>query len=80
MIDTAKKSENKNLKFQLIDINELNFSNEFDMIFSNATLHWIKDHKKLLVNCHTALKSGGIIRFNFAGDGNRSNFLPLLKK
>ncbi len=33
MMDTAKKSENKNLKFQLMDINELNFSNEFDLIF-----------------------------------------------
>ncbi|CEG12146.1 Methyltransferase type 11 [groundwater metagenome] len=80
MLDTAKKSENKNLKFQLMDINDLNFSNEFDLIFSNATLHWIKDHKKLLVNCHTALKSGGIIRFNFAGDGNCTNFFAVVKE
>ncbi len=35
---------------------------------------------KLLANCHTALKSGGIIRFNFAGDGNCSNFFAVVKE
>ncbi|PKP59652.1 MAG: methyltransferase type 11, partial [Candidatus Altiarchaeales archaeon HGW-Altiarchaeales-1] len=78
MINEAKKSEKENLHFLVMDINEINFSNEFDLIFSNATLHWVKDHKKLLANCHTALKSGGIIRFNFAGDGNCSNFFAVV--
>jgi len=50
MIDTAKKIEGENLKFQLMDIDMIKFDNEFDLIFSNATLHWVRDHKKLLVN------------------------------
>ncbi len=79
MIDTAKKLGNKNLKFQLMDIDEINFENEFDLIFSNATLHWVNDHGKLLENCRKALKPGGAIRFNFAGDGNCSNFFAVVK-
>ncbi|MDI6730598.1 MAG: hypothetical protein QMD06_03555 [Candidatus Altarchaeum sp.] len=38
------------------------------------------DHKKLLVNCHKDLKSGGIIKFNFAVDGNCSNFFVVVKE
>ncbi len=80
MINEAKKLEKENLVFILQDINELNYDNEFDLIFSNATLHWIKDHKKLLENCHKALKDKGYIRFNFAGDGNCQNFFEVVKE
>ncbi len=43
-------------------------------------MHWVKDHKKLLANCHRALKENGIIRFNFAVDGNCSNFYEVIKE
>jgi trans-aconitate 2-methyltransferase len=74
MIDTAQKLNSPNLRFEHKDINEIDFQNEFDLIFSNATLHWVKDHHKLLENCYRALKPGGYIRFNFAGDGNCAHF------
>ncbi|MCD4669479.1 MAG: methyltransferase domain-containing protein [Actinomycetia bacterium] len=80
MINTTKSLESENLSFYRLDINEMNYFEEFDLIFSNATLHWIKDHKKLLSNCYKALKSGGYIRFNFAGDGNCSNFYKVIKE
>ncbi|OQX19250.1 MAG: methyltransferase type 11 [Candidatus Altiarchaeales archaeon A3] len=80
MLNETKKLEKENLHFFVMDVNDMNFSNEFDLIFSNATLHWIKYHKKLLVNCYNALKSSGIIRFNFAGDGNCSNFFAVVKE
>ncbi len=74
MIKKAQELKIANLCFALMDINDLDFQDEFDLIFSNATLHWIKDHEKLLSNCYSALRCGGTIRFNFAGDGNCSNF------
>ncbi len=80
MICTAKKLETENLKFEKIDINEISYSEEFDIIFSNATLHWVKDHQKLLGNCFKALKPGGILRFNFAGNGNCSNFFSVIQQ
>ena len=49
------------------------------MVFSNATLHWIKDHRRLLANVSRALRPGGRIRFNFAGEGNCSHFNKVVK-
>lgn len=80
MIDAARAHVADNLSFEVRDINELNFKNEFDIIFSNATLHWIKDHHALLENVHRALKRGGVLRFNFAGDGNCANFFSVVKE
>lgn len=74
MINTAEKLAGDNLSFICMDINDINFENQFDVIFSNATLHWVFNHDKLLKNSFAALKIGGIIQWNFAGDGTCSNF------
>lgn len=79
MINTAKRLEKSNLSFRLMDISKINFENEFDLIFSNATLHWIKDHRRLLDGCHSALRVNGMIRFNFAAEGNCSNLITVIK-
>lgn len=80
MIQTAEKYVKDNLKFAQMDINTMNFNNEFDVIFSNATLHWIKDHNKLLKNAYAALKQCGVILWDFAGDGNCSNFFEVARQ
>ena len=79
MIQTAKKCEKDNLVFVCMDINEIDFTDFFDVIFSNATLHWVKDHERLLKNTLKALKTNGIVRWNFAGEGNCSNFIDTIK-
>ncbi len=79
MIDTAKKLEKDNLTFICMDIDNIDFVEEIDLIFSNAALHWIKDHKSLLRNCSKALKTNGIIKWNFAGYGNCLNFFDTVK-
>ncbi len=78
MIGAARNHVAGNLSFVLKDINDLDYSDEFDLVFSNATLHWIKDHDTLLANVHRSLRNGGVIRFNFAGNGNCSNFFLVL--
>lgn len=80
MIDVACERKRRNLSFRLKDINNLDFIDEFDLIFSNAALHWIKDHKGLLRNTRRALRNGGKIRFNFAGDGNCSHFFRVVRE
>ena len=80
MVEAARAKGRKNLRFLLMDINELNFSEEFDVVFSNATLHWIKDHKHLLRNVGRALRQGGRLRFNFAGEGNCSHFFSVIRQ
>jgi len=81
MIATAKKyNAGANVRFELLDINAIDFESEFDLVFSNATLHWIKDHRKLLSNVFKALKDKGTARFQFAGDGNCSNLIRILRE
>lgn len=79
MIETAKKNKLENLKFNQMNINEMHFQNQFNIIFSNAALHWIKDHKRLLNHSYQALKQEGILLWEFAGDGNCSNFYEIVK-
>ncbi len=80
MINAAKKRETDNLIFKQMDINDMDFENEFDLIFSNAALHWIKDHERLLKKVLLALKKNGMILWDFAGDGNCSNFFSVVKE
>jgi len=80
MIHTAQEQKADNLRFQQLDINELQFDSEFDVVFSNAALHWVQDHHRLMGNIYRALRPEGIIRLNFAGDGNCSNFFQVIKE
>jgi trans-aconitate 2-methyltransferase len=80
MIGAARKLETRNLRFIVRDVDDLDFISGFDVIFSNAALHWVTDHDRLLVNVHRALKPGGLARFNFAGDGNCSNFFAVVRE
>ncbi|OGW39104.1 MAG: methyltransferase type 11 [Nitrospirae bacterium GWC2_56_14] len=80
MITEALEKERRNLRFILHDIDNLDFTDEFDIVFSNAALHWVKDHNKLLQNVRRALRDGGSIRFNFAADGNCSNFFKVVRE
>lgn len=80
MIETAKELEGFNLSFMCLDIAEMEFNNIFDLIFSNAALHWVKDHERLWDICCAALKPKGMVRFNFAGDGNCANFYEVIKQ
>ena len=80
MICAAKEHTAENLEFQHMDIDEIRFVDEFDVVFSNAALHWVKDHKRLFQNVYTALRPDGILRFNFAGEGNCANFFQVVKE
>ena len=80
MIDAAMAKERDHLRFRKLDINEIDFVEEFDVVFSNATLHWVKDHQRLLQKVHTALRPAGRLRFQFAGDGNCANFFAVVQQ
>ena len=79
MIEAARKRQGPNLSFVKMDINSLDYRDEFDLVFSNATLHWIKDHTRLLANIHTCLRKNGTVRLNFAADGNCSHLITILR-
>ena len=80
MIDAALPKVRPNLEFVRKDINALDFVDCFDVVFSNATLHWIKDHKQLITNLQRALRHVGRVRLNFAADGNCSHFFAVIRE
>jgi trans-aconitate 2-methyltransferase len=59
-----------NLSFQLADAAHLPFTAEFDVVFSNATLHWVLDHAPVLRGIQRSLRPGGIILLQMGGRGN----------
>lgn len=61
-------------------MNDLHFSDEFDIIFSNAALHWVKDHNHILQNSYAALKTGGMLLWDFGSAGNCSHFLAVIQE
>lgn len=77
MVDAARKLEGPNLEFVRMDILDADYREAFDVVFSSATVHWVKDHARLLGVLHKALRPGGVIRLSFAGEGNCSRLVAV---
>ncbi len=60
----------RGLDARLMDAEQLRFEHEFDGVFSNAVLHWVRDHDAMLEGVHRALKPGGRFVAEFGGHGN----------
>jgi len=54
----------------IMDGQSLAFVSEFDAVFSNAVLHWIKNPERVLAGVWRALKPGGRFVGEFGGYGN----------
>jgi trans-aconitate 2-methyltransferase len=59
-----------NLRFQCENASRLPFENKFDVVFSNATLHWVLDHKPVLQGICNSLRHGGRILLQMGGRNN----------
>ena len=58
------------LQFILGDAAEMEFRSEFDAVFSNAALHWMKNASQVAKGMADALKPGGRLAIEFGGKGN----------
>lgn len=67
------------IEFHIQDARNFNFYEEFDGIFSNATLHWILEKEKVIENMYKSLKKGGRIAIEFGGKGNVNGIIDALK-
>jgi trans-aconitate 2-methyltransferase len=68
MLEKAQAVAGDGLRFEKSDIEKFAFESEsflaygqFDLIFSNAALHWVENHKELLRQLTTAVAEGGQI-------------------
>ncbi|MGD0081189.1 MAG: methyltransferase domain-containing protein [Methanoregula sp.] len=69
------RSEYPNLSFIQLDARALPFSEEFDVVFSNAALHWITDHKPVLAGIARGLRPEGKLLIQMGGKGNAEQAL-----
>ncbi len=67
-----------NLSFTKMDARRLTFSNTFDRVFSNAALHWVKNHEPVLRGIYNGLKPGGRMLLQMGGRGNAGQILSIL--
>lgn len=69
MVEQAKQKY-PHIPFYVEDITNLPYVEEFDAIFSNAVLHWVKYPKSALDNMYKSLRVGGRLVAEFGGEGN----------
>ena len=58
MLEQARPRQGGGLRFELGDIAAFDAPGQFDVVFSNAALHWIPDHPRLLARLRAALRPG----------------------
>ncbi len=74
-VEKYPASQYANLAFNCVDARSINFQQEFDLIFSNATLHWVDDHQAFLKGANKALKDNGRLIISCGGKGNAAEIL-----
>ena len=79
MIESARNNYPE-LQFVEADATGLNFNAEFDAVFSNATIHWIKDQRALASVIRRALKPDCRFVAEFGGRGNLRAVRAALKR
>lgn len=69
-----------NLRFQVEDASQLPFEAQFSVVFSNAALHWVRDHRPVLQGIARSLKPGGRILLQMGGQGNAVHIIAATEK
>ena len=70
----------RNLRFQKEDASRLPFESDFDVVFSNATLHWLRDHRPALQSIARSLKPEGKILLQMGGKGNAAGIVAAIEE
>jgi trans-aconitate methyltransferase len=69
MIEQARTNF-PDLQFEITDVTRISYTAEFDAVFSNAVLHWVRDAQSAAAAISRALKPGGRFVAEFGGKGN----------
>ncbi|HTV41704.1 MAG TPA: methyltransferase domain-containing protein [Candidatus Sulfotelmatobacter sp.] len=76
---TFPKKQVPNLEFHVMDARNIKFDSPFDLVFSNAALHWVDDHQRFLAGAASVLNPGGRLVVSCGGKGNAQDvFVALL--
>ena len=79
-IEQFPPAKYSNLSFLRMNAMDIRVSHKFDVAFSNATLHWVKDQVAVLRGVRKCLKSGGKILFQMGGCGNAADVFVAIQE
>ena len=68
--DMIAKAKKKGLNAIVLAAEDLDYSQQFDAVFSNAVLHWVSDINLVVDNVYNCLKDRGRFVGEFGGEGN----------
>lgn len=68
--EMVESTKTKGIDAGVMSVTELPFQEEFDAVFSNAVLHWVKESKDAVNNIYNSLKPKGRFVAEFGGKGN----------
>jgi len=77
--DMIKAAKQHGLDARVVDGEDLPFENEFDAVFSNAALHWMKRQQQVVAGVYRALKAGGRFVGEFGANGNVAAIVAALE-
>jgi trans-aconitate methyltransferase len=82
MVQRARESlsDFSNVEVIQADLVDVKQPESVDVIFSNAVLHWVPDHKKAFSNFYSLLKVGGELLAQCGGQGNLVNAIAILDR
>ncbi len=63
-------ARHRGIDARVMNAEMLHFAAEFDAVFSNAALHWVRDQYAMLAGVRRALKTGGRFVAEMGGHGN----------
>lgn len=78
--DMVEKSIANGLNAKVMSVTDMPFVNAFDAVFSNATLHWVKESHLAVENIAKSLKAGGRFVAEFGGYGNVNHIVEAMKE
>jgi len=71
----AARHRAPNLEFRCADARSLHLDRSFDIVFSNASLHWVDDWQAVFKNLARCLRTGGRLIVSCGGKGNADEVL-----
>ena len=77
MVRHAQAALGENATILCQDLAELDLPEPVDVVFSNATFHWVPDHARLFAALYRSLKPGGRLLAQCGGRGNIDRFRRL---
>jgi trans-aconitate 2-methyltransferase len=69
----------RNLEFIETDARAFRLPRRYDLVFSNAALHWVDDHPAFLRSAAGVLRSGGRLVVSCGGLGNADDFFGAVR-